>query len=100
VLVSFGGKIGYDARLDVALNQVFGPAAAPLATPAANPAPAAGTAPVPGELRGAVSDLDNALSRLRATEQSGDFAGEGNALADLDKAIKRFQTANTPPPDH
>jgi hypothetical protein len=55
---------------------------------------------VPGELRGAVSDLDNALSRLRATEQSGDFAGEGNALADLDKAIKRFQTANTPPPDH
>jgi uncharacterized membrane protein (UPF0182 family) len=100
VLVSFGGKIGYDARLDVALNQVFGPATAPLATPAANPAPAAGTAPAPGELRGAVSDLDNALSRLRATEQSGDFAGEGNALADLDKAIKRFQTANSPPPNH
>jgi len=103
VLVSFGGKIGYDARLDVALSQVFGPAAAPQATPApatVNPAPRAGAAPASGELRGAVSDINDALSRLRAAQQSGDFPGEGTALADLDKAIKRFQTANTPSPNH
>jgi hypothetical protein len=113
VLVSFGGKIGYDARLDVALNQVFGTgtvsgvAPAPAtggATPPAPgvvPAPAAGggSASTSGQVQSAVSDINNALDRLRAAQRSGDFAGEGNALADLDNAIKKFQAANNPPPN-
>jgi uncharacterized membrane protein (UPF0182 family) len=104
VLVSFGGKIGYDARLDVALNQVFGPGAATQLSPtptAGSPAPPAGATSTPGPLHGAISDINAALDRLRAAQQSGDFTGQGNALADLDKAIKQFQTAtNAPPATH
>ncbi|WP_445183395.1 UPF0182 family protein [Pseudonocardia sp. Cha107L01] len=104
VLVSFGGKIGYDARLDVALNQVFGPGAATQLSPtptAGSPAPPAGATSTPGPLHGAISDINAALDRLRAAQQSGDFTGQGNALADLDKAIKQFRTAtNAPPATH
>jgi len=103
VLVSFGGKIGYDARLDVALSQVFGPGAAPGVTVApatGNPLPAATTGPASAALRGAVSGINDALDRLRAAQRSGDFAAEGNALADLDKAIKQYQTAGTAPPNN
>jgi uncharacterized protein len=98
VLVSFGGKIGYDARLDVALSQVFGPGVAPGAaasTPAAaTPGPAATAGPGSTALRTAVTGINDALDRLRAAQRSGDFTGAGNALGDLDKAIKQFQTAN------
>jgi hypothetical protein len=102
VLVSFGGKIGYDTRLDVALNQVFGPGAATELTPtptAAGPAPATGTTSTPAQLQGAISAIDAALDRLRAAQQSGDFAGQGNALADLDKAVKQFHTATNAAPN-
>ncbi|HEY2096628.1 MAG TPA: UPF0182 family protein, partial [Pseudonocardia sp.] len=105
VLVSFGGKIGYDARLDVALNQVFGPGAAAQVTPTPAPAtagagptaPATGTAQAPAALQGAVTGINGALGELRAAQQSGDFAAQGKALADLDKAIKDFQSANAKP---
>jgi len=104
VLVSFGGKIGYDARLDVALSQVFGPGVAPgvAAAPAAgSPPTAVTTGPAPAALRSAVSGINEALDRLRAAQRSGDFGAEGAALGDLDKAIKQFQTAGAAPPnDH
>ncbi|WP_445185592.1 UPF0182 family protein [Pseudonocardia sp. Cha107L01] len=95
VLVSFGGKIGYDARLDVALNEVFGPGVAtgtPPTQAAGGPSqsPAAAGA---GQLQAAVTDINGALSRLKAAQQSGDFAAQGAALADLDKAVKRFNSA-------
>jgi uncharacterized membrane protein (UPF0182 family) len=102
VLVSFGGKIGYDARLDVALSEVFGAGAAPAAaTPApGGTTPAPGAAPAPGssELQAAVSDINSALNRLRSAQQSGDFAGQGAALSDLDKAVKRFDAAESAAP--
>jgi uncharacterized protein len=96
VLVSFGGKIGYDARLDVALNEVFGPGVATGATPT----PAAGgpsqspAAAGAAQLQAAVTDINGALSRLKAAQQSGDFAAQGAALADLDNAVKRFNSAD------
>jgi uncharacterized protein len=99
VLVSFGGKIGYSPRLDDALNQVFGAGAAggsaQTATPEGGEAPTVG-GPAAGspELRSAVTDINNALSKLRAAQQSGDFAGQGAALGDLDKAVKRFNSAS------
>jgi hypothetical protein len=101
VLVSFGGKIGYASRIDAALNQVFGAgttgptapaAAAPQpAVPPSPPGPAAG---VSTQTQAALSDIRNALNRLRAARQS-----EGNALSDLDQAINRFDatTGSTPP---
>jgi hypothetical protein len=102
VLVSYGGKIGYDARLDVALAQVFGTNNGTEVTPiptAAGPAPTAGT-PSTLTQRGAVSDINSALDQLRTAQQSGDFAAEGTALARLDKAIKQFQATNNTPPSH
>jgi uncharacterized membrane protein (UPF0182 family) len=102
VLVSFGGKIGYDARLDVALSQVFGPGATP-AVPTApatgSPLPTTATGPASAAQRGAVTGINDSLDRLRAAQRSGDFAAEGTALADLDKAIKQFQTAGSAPPN-
>jgi hypothetical protein len=81
---------------------VFGPGAATELTPtptAAGPAPATGTTSTPAQLQGAISAIDAALDRLRAAQQSGDFAGQGNALADLDKAVKQFHTATNAAPN-
>jgi hypothetical protein len=58
------------------------------------------TGPAPAALRGAVSGINDALDRLRAAQRSGDFAAAGSALADLDKAIKQFQTASPAPPNN
>jgi uncharacterized membrane protein (UPF0182 family) len=101
VLVGFGGKIGYDSRLDVALSQVFGPGTTTPATGGGTPANGIpSTSPDP-QLQNTISNLNAAVVRLRAAQQSGDFAGTGNALADLDKATKQFQAAsNTPPSTH
>ncbi|HEY2205183.1 MAG TPA: membrane protein, partial [Pseudonocardia sp.] len=98
----FGGKIGYDARLDVALSQVFGPGAATGVTPAPTAgatAPATGTPASSAQLQGAASDINAALDRLRAAQRSGDYTAQGGALADLDKAITQFQTAEGAPPN-
>jgi hypothetical protein len=103
VLVGYGGKVGYGARLEEALNEVFGAGATtglqttpttptPAALPSPGGAPAAAGAASP-ELQAAITDVSGALSRLRAAQQSGDFAGQGTALADLDKAVKRFDAA-------
>jgi hypothetical protein len=87
---------------------VFGPGAATGVTPAPTAgatAPATGTPVSPAtpgtrsQLQGAVSDLNAALDRLRAAQRSGDFAGQGKALADLNKAVKQFQTATNAPPN-
>jgi hypothetical protein len=48
-------------------------------------------------LQAAVTDINGALSRLKAAQQSGDFAAQGAALADLDKAVKRFNSAEGAP---
>jgi uncharacterized membrane protein (UPF0182 family) len=104
VLVGYGGKVGYGARLDEALNEVFGAGlVAPGVPSTPGPATTQGSVgPVPAtgagagaspELQAAVTDVSGALNRLRSAQQSGDFAGQGNALADLDKAMKRFDAA-------
>ena len=108
VLVGYNGRVGYGPRLGDALDEVFGPevasgAATTPSTPSQNGAPAAAPAPtaaggVSAELQAAISDVSSALGRLKAAQQSGDFAGQGNALADLDKAIKRFDAAKNAQP--
>jgi uncharacterized membrane protein (UPF0182 family) len=102
VLVSFGGRVGYDANLARALDQVFGPGAGA----AANGTPARGgtrantpTTPAPtgtgntAAQASAATEISNALSQLKAAQASGDFAAQGQALAALDAAVKKFQAA-------
>jgi hypothetical protein len=111
VLVGYGGKVGYGARLEEALNEVFGPGVATgvQSTPApatvpgqqpATPAPAtaSGAGGVSPELQASLSDVSTALARLRAAQQSGDFAAQGQALSDLDKAVRRFDAAKSKSP--
>ncbi|WP_020662281.1 UPF0182 family protein [Amycolatopsis benzoatilytica] len=120
VLVSFGGKVGYAATLSEALDQVFGAGTGAVAagpkdtgTPATTPPPTTpnpgtttppATTPPPGNannpaLDKAVGDIQAALARLKAAQQSGNFADQGSALQALSQAITEYEAAkpSTPP---
>ena len=110
VLVSFGGRVGYDANLATALDQVFGPGAGAAASgtpPRGGTTPNRPTTPVPTGTGGAATqaaaaaEISSALTQLKAAQSSGDFAAQGQALAALDAAVKKFQAAQgaaTPAP--
>ena len=104
VLVAYGDRIGYAPTLREALNQVFGAGAGDATTspdqlvPAPNQSatqvPAsAGAGAASQSMRQAVVDIADALKRLRAAQAAGDFNAQGKALADLDAATKRFDSA-------
>jgi len=106
VLVSYNGRVGYDANLSVALDEVFGAGAgadvpvAPGGTVTTPPSeggvtPPAVTPGTPGspDLAGAAAAIDSAIESLRTANQSGDFAAQGQALAALDAAVQQFQQA-------
>jgi uncharacterized membrane protein (UPF0182 family) len=104
VLVFYEGRIGFAPGLQAALDQVFGPgagAAVPSA-PATPTTPADGATPVPTgppgqvnpQVAAAASAIQQAISDLRAANQSGDFEAQGRALAALDAAVQEFQQAN------
>jgi len=103
VLVSFGGRVGYDASLSNALDQVFGPGAGATATPSTGgqtptpntPAPTTGSNPAAAQ---AANEINQAFTQLKAAQQSGDFAAQGQALAALDQAVQRFQQAQSAAP--
>ncbi|ANY05885.1 UPF0182 family protein [Pseudonocardia sp. HH130630-07] len=106
VLVSYGGRVGYNASLSAALDEVFGAGAgaaaggaAPSAgQPAPETPPAGGQTPAPAtpgtpspEQATAAQGIRTALSNLKAAQQAGDFAKQGEALAELDRAVAEFQ---------
>ncbi|WP_204261539.1 UPF0182 family protein [Blastococcus saxobsidens] len=123
VLVNYGDRVGYADTLAAALDQVFGDGAGELATDndgdtddqgpdgdaagdlpetpetpetPAPPAPDAGGgtdgAPAP-VLADAVEDMNAALRALADAQRSGDFAAQGQALADLQTAVTAYQEA-------
>jgi hypothetical protein len=103
VLVAYGDRIGYAPTLREALSQVFGAGAGdatalpdqqanmPGQTTPLPPSTAGGT--VSSEMSQAVAEISDALNRLRQAQGAGDFTAQGRALADLDAASKRFDTA-------
>jgi uncharacterized membrane protein (UPF0182 family) len=114
VLVNYGDRVGYADTLPEALDQVFGAGAGESATGGGTttPTPGDGTttpttpaSPTPGAPAGggggsaspamtqAVSDINSALSALATAQKSGDFEGQGRALADLQKAVTAYQNA-------
>ena len=98
VLVSFGGNVGFAESLPAALDQVFGPGAGqgapgqggapPAARPPGQQPPQQSADP---RLRQAVSDINSALDRLRAAQQSGNFAEIGAAQQQLAQAAGQFE---------
>src|SRR4051812_7658203 len=112
VLVNYGDKVGYGNTLQDALDQVFGPGAGTTATnggtttpptggTATPTSPAAPTTSPPSGGAGAsnpamdqaVAGIKSALDALKAAQSSGDFEGQGKALADLQKAVTAYQNA-------
>ena len=107
VLVSYNGQVGYGATLNSALDQVFGPGAGDVVPEVPGqteqPPPQNGETPAPAdpgagagagaELSAATAEIAAALDALRAAQQTGDFAAQGQALERLDAAVQRFQQA-------
>ncbi|WP_233496168.1 UPF0182 family protein [Geodermatophilus sp. TF02-6] len=122
VLVNYGDRVGYADTLAQALDQVFGAGAGESATdsgevgttpttpttpspspsPAPTPAPPAdgGTTNTPARDQ-AVADMNAALQALADAQRNGDFAAQGQALADLQRAVQAYQAvggaASAPP---
>lgn len=105
VLVSFGGKVGFASTVSGALDQVFGQGTGSAATTPNEPTKSRPSQPPPatdqqrpgqgGQANAArdkaVADIKTALESLRSAQQSGDFPAQGNALAQLDDAARRYQ---------
>ncbi|WP_132427733.1 UPF0182 family protein [Pseudonocardia endophytica] len=105
VLVSYGGRVGYHPSLATALDQVFGSGAGAAAGGAAptqgstpTPTPTTPTTPTPAggsqAQQAAAAEIRSALNELKAAQQSGDFAKQGEALSALDSAVNKFQSAS------
>jgi uncharacterized membrane protein (UPF0182 family) len=103
VLVSYGGRVGYDANLSKALDEVFGAGAgadvpvAPGGTetptqPGAPPTTPTGPTASP-DLAAAAGAIQSAITNLRSAQQSGDFVAQGQALQALDTAVQQYQQA-------
>ncbi|MGY1833772.1 UPF0182 family protein [Blastococcus sp. SYSU DS0510] len=118
VLVNYGDRVGYADTLAQALDQVFGPGAGESATdnddtgadgdasgdlpetpapedpaPAEPPANGGGDTPTATVLADAVADMNAALAALADAQRAGDFAGQGQALEDLQEAVTAYQEA-------
>ncbi|WP_233498464.1 UPF0182 family protein [Blastococcus sp. TF02A-26] len=112
VLVNYGDQVGYAPSLDEALEQVFGVGAVDVGgeepvTPETpepetpeTPAPETPTPPPPGEGTDAPQDVDtavtainDALQALADAQRTGDFAGQGQALEDLQEAVDAYRAA-------
>ncbi len=113
VLVNYGDRVGYADTLAEALDQVFGAGAGEAAVdsddltedasePADQPdAPATPVPPADGgtdtpstpEMQQAVEAINDALAALETAQRNGDFAGQGQALEDLQAAVTAYQTA-------
>ncbi|QGK68946.1 membrane protein [Allosaccharopolyspora coralli] len=110
VLVSFGGKVGFAETLDGALEQVFGPGAGDNTgdteqgdqqagdqqngqqqqRPPGTPPPNQGDQ----QTQASVDEIQNALERVRAAQQSGNLGELGQAFQELEDATRRFEQAN------
>jgi uncharacterized membrane protein (UPF0182 family) len=116
VLVNFGDRIGYADTLEEALDQVFGAGAGEGASggdtpPTEQPSSPTPTTPAPTttppdgggsdgggdgqNLDDEVAAINDALDRLAQAQRSGDFAAQGEALADLQDAVEAYQAAQS-----
>ncbi len=113
VLVFYNGRVGFDATLARALDEVLPgagavvpsiPGEAQTGPPAQAGTPPAAPALPPGAVNPqaatAASAIQQAINDLKAAQRNGDFAGQGQALQRLDQAVQQFQQANgqTPTP--
>ena len=107
VLVSYNGRVGYDASLQGALEDVFGAGCGQRRRPAGaagrnSPRRARRSRspnPANADQAAAAASIQQAINQLKAAQQSGDFAAQGQALAALDAAVQRYQQVTRRPAD-
>ncbi|MGH3944328.1 MAG: UPF0182 family protein [Pseudonocardiaceae bacterium] len=97
VLVLYGDRVGYAPTLNEALQEAVGAATnVPPAAPGNGPLTAVpDQSQARPEVQQAVAAMAAALQQLQEAKASGDFAAEGQALAALDAATRRFQQLTT-----
>ncbi|MGW5055225.1 UPF0182 family protein [Actinokineospora sp. NPDC004072] len=112
VLVSFNNRVGFAPTVSQALEEAIGAGTGGPATPPGDgegepPPTTPPTTPPPpttggggggdanAELDAAVAALDAALAKLKTAQQSGDFAAQGQALAELEAAANRYNEAKS-----
>ncbi|NUR52494.1 MAG: UPF0182 family protein [Hamadaea sp.] len=83
VLALYGTRIGYADTLEGALAQLAGAAAPPGS---------------PSTVQAAVAKIQKALADLKAAQRTGDFAAQGQALAELEAALQEFSAATAASP--
>ena len=106
VLAGYGANVALADTLDEALAAVFEsdpiptPEPTPGPNPDPNPTPTPTPTPTPGpsgdpltDLQSALADAQAAYERGQAALADGDFAGYGEAQADLEAALRRAQEA-------
>jgi uncharacterized membrane protein (UPF0182 family) len=104
VLVYFGGNVGFAPTVDQALDEALGSGTGDGTTPPDGEDPSTSEPPTtteppdpgggdPAAVSQAVQDIADALARLKEARQNNDFAAEGEALADLDKAAQAYEAA-------
>ncbi|MGQ0717840.1 MAG: UPF0182 family protein [Pseudonocardiales bacterium] len=96
VLVLYGDRVGDAPILNEALQEAVG---AITIAPSGNGAPTAapGQQQASPEIQQAVAAMAAALQQLQEAKAAGDFAAEGQALAALDAATRRFKELTTEP---
>lgn len=113
VLVNYGDRVGYADTLAEALDQVFGAGAGEVAndsgdtpptdeptsptpsTPAPTTSPPDGGGSGDQNLDDEVAAINEALDALAQAQRSGDFAAQGEALAELQDAVEAYQAAQS-----
>lgn len=97
VLVLYGDQVGYAPTLTAALDEAVGTAEPATGEPASRVPELGSTGGV--DAGDAAAEVAAAFERLTTAKASGDFAAEGDALAALQAAIRRFLDATgTAPP--
>lgn len=95
VIVAYADRVAMGANLDEALRQLFGEAEAAARPPDGRPAARTPAAPGAPALEGTVAELveaaNQAFQRATAAQRAGDWAGYGQALADLQRLLERLR---------
>jgi len=98
VLVSYGTQVGFDTTLQGAIKQLVDKGAQNPPTtgeqqPGGEQQPPSGEQALSADMAAAIAKIDAALGKLRTSQQAGDFATYGQALAELQTAMAEFKAA-------
>jgi uncharacterized membrane protein (UPF0182 family) len=101
VLLSYGKYVAYEdslqAGIDSLVKQATGTAPPTTNPPGGDNQQPGNTTPSTTDQQAAAGKIQQAISDLKAAQQSGDFEAQGRALKALDDAVKAYQAAAPAP---